>query len=253
MKTNEFDIQLLYSERQAAQSFVSAFPDRRFVCHSQQMFSNPEPVPNVTFTSEKAASQFTIPLYNESSWALDNAFSKASRLDFILPVSGVMPVGEWVAKGRFGHRPDAVMKASADEGDAAGVELYQPLEKSDAVFMVTGRFQKSSYQLGAFQIHRETFGWQDWIGAAESVKSNPLVESSLRILEATGYEGFFTINWIQAKGKMLATSFRPYPRALINSLKRAGVDVLDERADCGVCAEGVKSVFEIKYQRIGGM
>jgi hypothetical protein len=246
-------IVLLGAEKQAATSAALAYPERQFRFVSDQPVLDGWDLPNVTFTHGTPGN---VPLEpGEKSVALcprwlmaaeqkplsEVMFRLAEATPSVLPVSSTpIPGHPCIVKGDRWHRPDGTITGTdldpADVGDPYGCgTLYQPMWPAEQTILVVGRVREV-IQLAAFAIHAESCARDDVLAAGETISldRNPghrLLSETLAALKQLRHQGFFAFNWLRRGDECRLTSFRPAPRAVFGTLRKADIDLFSHSSD----------------------
>lgn len=276
-------IALLGAERQAATSFAMAWPERGFLFVSDQPvidgwdLGNVEIVPPVApdaYGNSRALEAEGIPLCPR--WIGSHACSPANNLgrfdleavmDFlgsrfphaVLPVQH-KPFGDrdWIAKGNRWHRPDAVVLGSPADawlpGDpyGCGIVFQEYLQGAGQLLAVGRRTEAGAVSFGLVAVHLESIGRDDALIAGETVHDPRIAERTLEMLHALGHQGFFSISWLCAGKEARLSSFRPVPRAVFRTLRKAGIDCLSMKgSEVCLAGPGHQFIADIHYASYG--
>ncbi|MBO3697273.1 hypothetical protein [Roseivirga sp. E12] len=180
------------------------------------------------------------------------------KIEQIFP-GGVLPIryvpdfshaSKWILKGNMDHKSNALEFWEESSYVPTLDENIKCQEWKGACenYLITGRTDDyGHYKMGLFRIHSEAFGKQGQILAAETIDDQELSSIVISLLERLGYSGYFTFNIIKSSETYLITSFRPYARSLIYSLRRAGVSLLDETKTNELAKSGIKMIVHICY------
>jgi len=268
---SDIEILVLGAEKQAATSLASAYPERHFRFVSDHPVVDGWDLANVTIgfatpsrtvTLTEAAERVVVlcPRWLEPA-AADRAAlpSSLGRLTSVLP-DRVLPVetrplgdGEWIVKGARWHRPDAPLVGDAallgDLTDPHGCGLaYQRHQPSVAqsILVVGRRGASGNTALGVVEVRGEVLEREAFLVAGETIDAPEIVGDTVRALDTLDHRGFFALSWVVVERRPLLTSFRPVPRAVFGSFRRAGVDLLAEPTvprvvPAGVCFIGMPS------------
>jgi len=247
-------IELLGAEKQAATSIALAYPERSFVFVTDHPVVDGWDLPNASFRFARPddyraadnavvlcprwASTAPAVISNRlGTCALTVVFAAlAARFpDWVLPVAE-KPGGDgrWIVKGDTWHRPDFTITGTAadlanfDDPYGCGV-AYQPFCRADRALLPVGRrFPSGRIVLGVFEILGEAQCREAMLVAAESLSDPGLVDRVVAIVDHLDHRGFFSMNWIAQGDRLLLTSMRPIPRAVLQALRHGGADVLIE-------------------------
>lgn len=268
---------LLGAESPTAISFAEAYPEKRFVFISEAPIIPGHDLSNVEvlqvyasgfesiFSKENVifipltglwCKRYSDHLGNES--AFFNLHQTLSAIEASFP-GKTIPLSltpdfsiskKWISKGNFQHKPNALEFCTEADPvpDYDENVVYQPWIANSESYLVTGRFDADNqYGLGQFRIFSEAFGKNEQILAAETVINESVISMAVRILNDIDYKGYFSFNIIQSDDSYFVTSFRPYLRSLIYSLKTAGVDPLEHNGSVEVAKPGTKMIVSICY------
>jgi hypothetical protein len=272
-------IGLLGADKQAAVSAAAAYPERQFLFATDQRVADGWDLPNVRFVAATPRTAAAVIEQHPALWVplcgrwLDGALAEPANvlgsfdLDQVLgrlhalagetvltvaaaPAPGVVSI----VKGNAWHRPDGTLVSA--ELDAADVPdpygcgtVFQEHWPWQRLLLATGRrWANGAVALAVVQVHSEVCARDDVIGAGETVRHPFIAVTSLEMLDALDHRGFFTFNWIERDGAARLTSFRPVPRALFGTLRRAGLDLFaEEAAGRTVARPGCRFVVDITY------
>ena len=264
---------LLGAEKQAASSIALAYPERSFVFLTDQPVVDGWDLPNVevrqasprAFHPDQRECIVLCPRWVHPKLSEPRNTRGAFRIavalqnlrdrfgDIVAPLSPNPFEGvSNIAKGDAFHRPDGTLvfptkpAEAIDDPHQAGI-LFQPvLPRAKTVFAV-GRRTGSGLKLGLILVHSETCARDEWITAGETISDERIADLTGQMLSFMDHYGFFTFNWIVAPdGSRTLTSFRPIPRAVFGTLKKAGIDLLAASRDA-IAKAGVKFVVDITY------
>jgi hypothetical protein len=270
---------LLGAERQAAVSAALAWPERRFLFVSDQPVIDGWDLPNVTMmhadpNSAQALVNRTgvewMPLCPRwlglghalaqntvGSFALDQVLPwlRAKFGDVVLPVSArPVPGLKQIVKGNRWHRPDAPTISSqlaswpVEDPYGCGVCYQNFWPKARTVLAVGRRFTHGGIQLGLVAVHSEVCARDDVLGAGETIQEGRLVALTSGMLQHLGHVGYFTCNWLIRDEEGRLSSVRAAPRAVLGTLRRAGVDLLVRpQVDMQLARPGHKFTVQIHY------
>jgi len=275
-------IALLGAERQAATSFAIAWPQCRFLFFSDRPVVDGWDLKNVEVLSGplselcRKAGQIgveSIPLCprwitHRSCYPRNRLgrFDLKSIMEFlssrfpgiVLPVqSQPLASVESIAKGNLWHRPDATVIGSElvvdplSDSYGCGI-VFQEYFQGSKTFIAVGRRKEASIYFGVFAVHRESFGRDDSLIAAETERDDDIADKTIAMLEALGHQGFFTFNWLRSGNRLVLSSFRPVPRAVFCTLTKAGIDCLSmQDSDIRIAMGGYKFIADIHYTSYG--
>lgn len=262
-------IVLLGAEKQAATSAALAYPERQFRFVSDQPVLDGWDLPNVTFTHGTPGNVSLEP--GEQAIALCPRWLPAAEQKplsevlpylaeavpgHVLPVSSTpIPGQPCIVKGDRWHRPDGTITGTdldpADVGDPYGCgTLYQPLWPAEQNILVVGRHRFGAYALASFRVHSESSARDDVLAAGETVdmEAGDLQQMTLVAVGLLDHTGPFAMNWLRRGSEYRLTSFRPAPRAVLGTLRKAGIDLLTPPPDgLQVAPPGLKFVLDITY------
>jgi hypothetical protein len=266
-------ILLLGAEKQAASSIAVAYPERSFVFVTDQPVVDGWDLPNVEIRHAAPAKfqpdhrecvvlcprwahpELSEPKNAPGTFRIGVVLKRLRERfgDIVAPLSSEPFDGvSNIAKGDAFHRPDGTLifptkpAEAIDDPHQAGI-LFQPtLPKAKTVFAV-GRRTEHGVKLGLIFVYSETCARDEWITAGETIADERIADLSRQMLSFMDHRGFFTFNWIvSADGSPTLTSFRPIPRAVFGTLRKAGVDLLDPSGDA-VAKPGAKFVVDLTY------
>ena len=262
-------IVLLGAEKQAATSAALAYPERQFRFVSDQPVLDGWDLPNVTFThgtpgnvpldpGEEAVALCPRWLPTAEQMPLSTVLPNLAEAlpDHVLPVSPTPFGGQpCIVKGDRFHRPDGIITGTdldpADVGDPNGCgTLYQPLWPAEQTVLVVGRHRFGAYAMAAVRVHGESCARDDILTAGETVdiEVDDLLRLSMTAVAVLDHTGPFTMNWLKRGTEYRLSSFRPAPRAMFGTLRKAGIDLLAPPSDGGLFAPpGLKFVVDITY------
>ena len=244
---------LLGAEKQAATSAALAYPERQFRFVSDQPVLDGWDLPNVTFTHGTPGN---VPLGSgEQAVALCPRWLPAAEQkplsevlpyltealpDQVLPVSPTPVPGQpCIVKGDRFHRPDGTITGTdldpADVGDPYGCgTLYQSLWPAEQTILVVGRHRFGACD-GRRPGSRGELRRDDILAAGETVdiEADDLLRLSMTAVAILDHTGPFTMNWLKRGAEYRLTSFRPAPRAVFGTLRKAGIDLLAPAAGRG--------------------
>ena len=272
-----FDFILLGAEKQSATSFALSYPDKKFLFLSDQKVVDGWDLPNVTIKhstangleatcanysgtyislSTKSTSKSIAPGFISEKQScfdkLNHVYKAFPDISLVLTKNfSEIPSKTFLVKGDFWHKPDAqqTVKAGNDEvpKDVYGCGyFYQELVDVEEKYISTGRAEQGNLHLGLFKLHRESIAREEYVLAAETISDEQLLSLTKSILNYLKHEGFFTLTWICSKGRLFLTSIRPEPKALILTLKKAGIDLVDLKP-------GIEEIANAGFKMIGGI
>lgn len=259
---------VLGAETQAASSIAAAYPERSFNFVSDQRVIDGWDLPNVVFRHADPASWDHSPsdIAVCPRWASDPGRHAQSRLvpelsrhfpEYFTPLLGELPdTGRWIAKGDCWHRPDAPLSGTPemlqDVVAPAGCRLvYQPLLPVTKRFAAIGHRGDDGVSLGILEILQERFFRDAILQAAETVHRPELADLSLAMVDKLDHDGYFTLSWLQTAEGLYLSSFRPVPRAVFGTFRRAGVDLLKAPRGTTICPAGFRFVGWPHYSSYG--
>ena len=252
-------VALLGAERQSATSFALAWPGRRFLFLTDQEIIDGWDLPNVTIIRTEPdrppalgrgdRPQLRVPLSAKwltsgPTWPRNRlrSFAQTEVIGFLseqfaghlLGVAGSPPPnGSWIVKGDRDHRPDALCTGEGqppnppENPGGLGV-VYQPWREGASSLLVCGlRSAAGGVGLAALEVLSETFGREAFLLACQSIRDDDLIELSAAMLEALDHQGYFSLNWLRVGSRLLLSSLRPFPRAVMGLLRRGGIDGLN--------------------------
>lgn len=275
--TPQTTIGLLGADKQAAVSTALAWPDRQFVFVTDVPVADGWDLRNVRFQASTAG-QVPALLGKQIQWVplcarwlarginppankLDTfqlmrtlRFLRGQFGDVVLPVYDQPVAGKGIVKGDYWHRPDATLVsddlASQEITDTHACGLvYQPYWPSQRLLLATGWRTAGSLCLAVFHIHSEVCARDDVLGAGQTIQHPKVAELSIAMLEALDHRGFFTFNWLEMADQVRLSSFRPVPRAVFRTFRRAGFDPFAPVAPLGVrlVPADLRFVVDITY------
>jgi hypothetical protein len=271
-------IGLLGADKQAAVSAALAWPERQFLFVTDVPVADGWDLPNVQFQAGAPGNLCELFSRPHTQWVPlcarwigrgmsvpTNAlgtfqqmrvlrFLKGNFGDVVLSIYDQPAAGKCIVKGDFWHRPDATLVsddlASQDITDPHACGLaYQPYWPWQRLLLATGWRTAGSLSLAVFHIHSEVCARDDVIGAGQTIAHPQVTDQTVAMLDALDHRGFFTFNWLEAGEQIRLSSFRPVPRALFRSVRRAGFDPFATVAPAGVrlAPAGLKFVVDITY------
>jgi hypothetical protein len=272
------DILVLGAEKQAATSLASAYPEHRFRFVSDHSIIDGWDLANVTMSFAAPSQAMALADAAERvivlcpRWlapaaadraALPSSFGRLAGVipDRLLPVEARLSNGgEWIVKGARWHRPDTPIVGDAalfgDVTDPHGCGLvYQRHQPgvTRSILIVGRRGASGSTALGVIDVRGEMLEREAFLVAGETIDAPDIVADTLRALDALDHRGFFAFSWVVVNRKPLLTSFRPVPRAVFGSFRRAGVDLLAESTPqrvvpAGICFVGMPTYAGFRRQ-----
>jgi hypothetical protein len=260
-------IVVLGAEKQAATSLALAYPECEVLFVSDCDILDGSDLDNVRMTRAAPGEMFEFvapadhvvalcPRWLREDFALSRTFPLLESVvpGCCLPVQTSCPSsGTWMVKGDRWHRPDAPMWGPfhhvADIVDVHGCGLvYQPYCNSKATIMAVGRRRgRGAVLIGVIEVLQERFFRDVILQAGETVEANDIAELSLKLLEALDYRGFFTLNWLRTTDGPKLSSFRPVPRAVFQTFRRGGLDLLDPVSTVKVVRSGLRFIADPTY------
>lgn len=269
-------IVLIGAEKQSAVSIALAYPESTFLFVSAEPIIDGWDLRNVTITSyKKFISEYTdqsqIHILNSKfytaffslnglKYSLSAVFSALSP-DFgsyLLPifnnVSEIRDEGNFIIKGDLFHKQDATEiinnKFRMFSEDIFGCNyIFQRHISSECTYMAIGnRNSSGGVMLSVFRIHRESNAREDVVLAGETITSKLMADISIKMVQKIDYTGLFTFNWIENQGELKLTSFRPEPKAVFQTLRKEGYDLLNYIGkDHVISKSGLKFIANINY------
>ena len=262
-------IVLLGAEKQAATSAALAYPERQFRFVSDQPVLDGWNLPNVTFTygtpgkvqlepGEQAVALCPrwLPVERQRQFCASRALAELHERGIVpvLPVSPTpIPGKACVVKGDRWHRPDGTIVGTdldpTDVSDPYGCgTLYQAHWPAEQNLLAVGFLKAGRCQIALIRVHSESCARDDILAAGETVEDDFVLTRSTAAVMILRHDGPFTLNWLKRGPKYRLTSFRPAPRAVFGTLRKAGIDLLAKDVDQSWAApSGHKFVVDITY------
>jgi hypothetical protein len=257
----------LGAEKHAATSLALAYAECEVVFVSDCDILDGSDLDNVrmiraapdTMPQFPAAADCVVPLcprWVREDFALSRTFALMQGLlpGCCLPVqTGFPSSGEWMVKGDRWHRPDAPLcgnfRQVADVVDVHGCGLvYQRYCKHEATVMAVGRRRgPDAVLIGVIEALEERFFRDVILQAGETIEAGDIAELSLKVLDALDHRGFFTLNWLRTPDGPKLSSLRPVPRAVFQTFRRAGVELLDHVSAVKVVPSGLRFIADPTY------
>jgi hypothetical protein len=257
----------LGAEKHAATSLALAYPECDVVfvsdcdildggdLHNVRMIrADPGEMPVLSAEVDHAVP--LCPRWIGEDYALSRTFERLERLlpGCCLPVQTGFPSrGEWMVKGDRWHRPDAPISGNfrhvADVTDVHDCGLiYQRYCNPEGTIIVVGRRQDPGAVLfGIIKVLEERFFRDVILQAGETINAGDIAELSLNILDALDHRGFFTLNWLRTSDGPKLSSVRPVPRAVFQTFRRGGVDLLGAASTVKVVPPGLRFIADPTY------
>jgi len=245
------EILVLGAEKQAATSLALAYPEHRFRFATDQAIVDGWDLPNVAIVRAtpggdiEGRQTFDRVVALCPRWLAPDAVERASLPRSIETLARAMPdmvlpvqpkpgdIGAWIVKGARWHRPDNPMTGDVEALDGVvdthGCGLvYQRLTPDvGATLLAVGyRAEAGRVAIGVLRVIGEVAEREAFLIAAETTDAPTILEASLDALDALDHHGFFSLNWVVSVERPLLTSFRPAPRAVFTTFRRAGIDLL---------------------------
>lgn len=267
-------IRLLGAERAAAVSFAQAWPEHRFLFVTDEPVVDGWDLPNVSLEWGSPADEqlpgedcdITVEVCGR--WASHRArrcgettdlLSLLSRVSGVLdgrivPTTTAPPAhGNWQAKGRLWHRPDAVvvsgagMEAEVPEPYGCGL-VYQPVIAGASSIVATGRrLTSGALRCAVFRIHGESLARYDVLQVGESIEDSEISKYSAAALDALAHVGYFTLNWLRTDTAVWLSSLRLVPREVQGTMRQGGVDCLAPGGEAMSLRPGHRFIVESHY------
>jgi hypothetical protein len=257
----------LGAEKQAATSLAIAYPDFEIVFVSDCDILDGSDLDNVRMVRAAPgempkvaqSADHVVPLCPRWISENDGLSRTFERLDGLLPgcslpLQARCPAdGEWIVKGDRWHRPDAPIHGNlrhlVDVVDVHGCGLvYQRYCNPERIIMAIGRRDgPGAVLIGVIEVLEERFFRDVILQAGETIDAPDIAELSLHVLDALDHRGFFTLNWLRTLDGPKLSSLRPVPRAVFQTFRRGGVDLLAAASTVKVAAPGLRFIADPTY------
>jgi hypothetical protein len=126
--------------------------------------------------------------------------------------------------------------------------VFQEYVEGARTVLAVGRSRASLIQFGLTEIFRETFSREDFLLAGETIRHSACEALTFKVIQELGYSGFFSMNWLLKGDTVVLSSCRPVPRAVLGTLRRAGVDLMKMEKN-RVASAGTRFIVDIHYSR----
>jgi hypothetical protein len=271
---------VLGAEKQAATSAALAYPELEFVFLSEEPVLDGWDLANVRFERARPSELATIsqrfgerviPLCGR--WVVGGLGYPRNRfgrfdLSIVLPalkrvfpanvatISTVPPTSnnDWILKGDKWHRPDAVVTGPPLElvtvEDAHGCgRVFQPLLSSETSYLVTGyRWTERAADVAIIRLYGEVHCRENLVTAGETVEDRAIFELAIRMLETVDHFGWFSMKWLRVDGAPMLCSFRPLASAVLQTMRRGGLDTLLNRPkERRIANAGIRFIADNTY------
>jgi hypothetical protein len=264
------EIWILGAEKQAAVSLALAYPERHFVFIADHPVLDGWDLPNVRFEARATGSTFgpgpprrSIVLcprwLNKEAlarWRLTALMPRiAAALDGLAVPAFIQPgsAGEWQVKGDAWHRPDAILRGSAEElygiQDPHGSGLaFQPrVEAKGSVQIVGHRASSGLIAAAAIEVLGETFCREALLTAGQTVELGDMLGPTQAALAMLDHSGLFTASWLRSAEGPRLVALRPTAPAVFQTLRLAGVDLLEPPTGQVTASPGVRFIADYHY------